>query len=217
MRFIWPLDSHVISRDFYYRGSLYIGGQHMAIDIPANLDTVVKAVATGKVIAAGFGDINGNYVSIGHNDGWRTKYRHLMGPAFVNAGDAVSQGQVIGRVGSTGWSTGPHLHFDLWNLSKQSPEAIYKTGIWAHDPEVYLGQEDEMNEADEAKVQKMIEAAFIKQNTSKWRLKQIADLLPNINKHLRGIVLGIIKKELETAGVSYTDAQAVKAVKDALA
>ena len=215
MRFIWPLDSHVISRDFYYKGSLYIGGQHMAIDIPANRGTVVKAAATGKVIAAGFSDINGNYVSIGHNDGWRTKYRHLMGPAFVNAGDAVFQGQVIGRVGSTGWSLGPHLHFDLWNSMKQSPEAVYKSGIWAHDPLLYLGQEDD--DMDEATVQLMIDAAFVKQNSSKWRLKQIADLLPDMNEHLRNIVLGIIKKELETAGVSYTDARAVKAIKDALA
>ena len=73
--------------------------------------------------------------------------------------------------------------------------------------------EDEM---DEATVQRMIDAAFVKQNSSEWRLKQIADLLPDMNKHLKSIVLGIVKKELETARVSYTDAQAVKAIKDKL-
>ena len=214
MRFIWPLDDHPISRDFYYLGSIYIGGQHMAIDIPASSGTPIKVVAEGLVTEAGYTDINGHYVEVSHNYGWITKYRHLVETAPVTTGDDVTQGQVIGKVGSTGWSTGPHLHFDLWNSTKQSPEAVYKSGIWAHDPLLYLGQEDD--DMDEATVQQMIDAAFVKQNSSEWRLKQIADLLPDMNKHLRNIVLGLIKKELENAGVSYTDAEAIKAVKYAL-
>ncbi len=151
MQFIWPLDNHTISRNFYYLGSIYIGGQHMAIDIPASTGTPVKAVAAGKVLAAGYSSINGNYVEIAHTGGWRTKYRHLVEPAVVDVGAGVSQGQVIGKVGSTGWSTGPHLHLDLWNSSKQSPEAVYKSGLWAHDPELYLGQEDDMGLTTEDK------------------------------------------------------------------
>ena len=142
MLFIWPIIG-VVSRDFYYRASIYIGGQHMAVDIPANSGTLIKAVAAGKVIDVGYSDINGNYVVISHAGGWRTKYRHLVKPAVVGVDAGVSQGQAIGKVGSTGWSTGPHLHFDLWNSSKQSPEAVYKSGIWAHDPELYLGMEEE--------------------------------------------------------------------------
>ncbi|KKM46754.1 hypothetical protein LCGC14_1559330 [marine sediment metagenome] len=146
MQFIWPLDNHTISRNFYYLGSIYIGGQHMAIDIPASTGTPVKAVAAGKVLAAGYSSINGNYVEIAHTGGWRTKYRHFVEPAVVGVGVSVSQGQVIGKVGSTGWSTGPHLHLDLWNAIKQSPEAVYKGNIFAHDPEIYLGKEEDMTQ-----------------------------------------------------------------------
>ncbi len=180
MRFIWPLDNHAISRDFYYRGSIYIGGQHMAIDIPANRGAVVKAVAAGKVREAGFSDINGNYVDIGHDAGWRTKYRHLMEPAFVNVGAAVFQGQVIGRVGSTGWSTGPHLHFDLWNASRQSPEAVYKVGVWAHNPELYLGQEDD--EMDEA------EARRIAKEEANFAVKVNRENQDGFNQHLINLI-----------------------------
>ncbi|KKN05681.1 hypothetical protein LCGC14_1084920 [marine sediment metagenome] len=142
MRFIWPL-TQAISRDFYYKSSIYIGGQHMAVDIPAAWGTPIRAVAEGLVTEVGYSSINGYYVEVAHNYGWITKYRHFMEPAPVAEGDVVLQGQSIGNVGSTGWSSGPHLHFDLWNSSKQSPEAVYKAGIWAHDPEIYLGKEEE--------------------------------------------------------------------------
>ncbi len=153
MQFIWPLDNHTISRDFYYRGSQYINGQHTAIDLPASTGTPIKAVAMGLVVVSGYSDINGNYVEVTHDGGWKTIYRHLVEKASVVNGSAVMQGQIIGKVGSTGWSSGPHLHFDLWNSAKQSPEAVYKVGWWAHDPELYLGQEDD----------DMTDAEFLKQ------------------------------------------------------
>jgi murein DD-endopeptidase MepM/ murein hydrolase activator NlpD len=57
----------------------------------------------------------GNTVDILHSDGSRTRYAHQpYGGLTVNCGDWVSQGQRIGSVGSTGWSTGPHLHFETW-------------------------------------------------------------------------------------------------------
>ncbi len=149
--FIWPLDNHVVSRDFYYRASIYIGGQHGAIDFPANIGTPIKAVAAGLVTKVAYNDISGHYIEVAHNGGWVTNYRHMVEQAVVSAGASVSQGQIIGKVGSTGWSTGPHLHFDLWNSIKQSPEAMYKRNIWAHDPELYLGQEDDMALNDEDK------------------------------------------------------------------
>ena len=143
MKFIWPLEPHTLSRDFYYKSSIYIGGQHGAVDIPASIGTPVKAVASGLVTKASYNDISGYYVEIAHNDGWVTNYRHFVEQATVVVGDDISQGQTIGKVGSTGWSTGPHLHFDLWNSIKQSPEAMYKRDIWAHDPELYLGKEED--------------------------------------------------------------------------
>ncbi len=143
MEFIWPLEPHTISRDFEYPSSIYINGQHGAVDIPASIGTPVKAVASGLVTKAAYNDISGYYVEIAHDGGWVTNYRHFVEQAPINVDDNISQGQTIGKVGSTGWSTGPHLHFDLWNSIKQSPEAMYKVGIWAHDPELYLGKEED--------------------------------------------------------------------------
>ncbi len=141
MRFIWPLP-RIISRDFYYLSSIYIGGQHMGTDIPAPAGTPIKVVADGEVRGIGWDMYSGFFVAVDHAGNWTSRYRHLCGQAPVTRGQQVSQGQVIGTVGSTGWSTGPHLHLDLWNVNSQSPEAIYKQGWWAHDPELYLGKED---------------------------------------------------------------------------
>ena len=193
-RFIWPLP-RIISRDFYYKSTIYIGGQHMAIDIPASSGTPIKVAAAGQVRGVGWDIYSGFFVAVDHANNWTTRYRHLYGQSPVKAGQQVSQGQVIGTVGSTGWSTGPHLHLDLWNTNPQSPEAIYKQDWWAHDPELYLGQEE--NDMDEETVQRMIDDAFMKQNTSEWRLQQIANLMPDMNEHLRNIVRDIIK---DTAG-----------------
>ncbi len=146
-QFIWPVIGSV-SRGFYYLSSIYIGGQHGAVDIPASIGTPIKVAAAGLVTKASYNDISGHYIEVAHNEGWVTNYRHLVEQASVSAGASVSQGQIIGKVGSTGWSTGPHLHFDLWNSIKQSSEAMYKKNIWAHDPELYLGQEDEMDEEE---------------------------------------------------------------------
>ncbi|KKM16880.1 hypothetical protein LCGC14_1681340, partial [marine sediment metagenome] len=107
---------------------------------------------------ASYNDISGYYVEVSHADGWVTNYRHLVEQAPVSVGAGVSQGQVIGKVGSTGWSTGPHLHFDLWNAIKQSPEAMYKGNSWAHDPKLYLGKEDE--DMDKETFKKMLAEAL---------------------------------------------------------
>ncbi len=115
----------------------------MGTDIPAPTGTPIKVVADGQVRGTGWDIYSGFFVAVDHAGNWTTRYRHLYGQSPVIRGQQVSQGQVIGTVGSTGWSTGPHLHIDLWNVNSQSPEALYKAGWWAHDPELYLGQEDE--------------------------------------------------------------------------
>lgn len=101
------------------------GYSHMGIDINAPMGATVVAVESGTVIASnnscshnfgkdgscGCGGGFGNYVMIDHGGGRSTTYGHLT-CANVSAGQTVSRGQVIGSVGSTGWSTGAHLHFE---------------------------------------------------------------------------------------------------------
>jgi hypothetical protein len=179
----------------------------MAIDLPADSGTPIKVVAEGLVTAAGHTDINGHYVEVGHDYGWITKYRHLVETAAVAKGDVVSQGQSIGKVGSTGWSTGPHLHFDLWNSMKQSPEAVYKSGVWAHDPLLYLGQEED-DGMDEETAIRLIKAEI------KFALQVDHDNREGFNQFNEDLIKTWIRA-LATGG-SYTDEQAVKAVKDKL-
>jgi murein DD-endopeptidase MepM/ murein hydrolase activator NlpD len=86
---------------------------HTGIDIAAPFGTTVTAAATGVVVAVGHSNVGyGNYVVIGHGGGIMTLYGHLLETDVV-VGDAVARGQRIGLEGSTGWSTGPHVHFEL--------------------------------------------------------------------------------------------------------
>ena len=89
------------------------GRVHKGIDIGAALDEPIYAAKGGTVIAAGYNDGGyGNMVRIDHGDGSQTLYAHMNSIA-VEAGQEVLAGELIGRVGSTGRSTGPHLHFEI--------------------------------------------------------------------------------------------------------
>ena len=88
------------------------GRQHAGIDLGAAQGTPVKAAAGGRVKSASVQGGYGNIVVIRHANGTETAYAHLASYG-VRAGDTVAAGQVIGRVGSTGHSTGPHLHFEV--------------------------------------------------------------------------------------------------------
>jgi len=85
---------------------------HPGIDIAANEGTQVVSAAAGTVIASEFNEQDGNRIVIDHGNGYTTAYHHLDSRA-VKQGDTVTQGQQIGTVGSTGVSTGPHLHFEI--------------------------------------------------------------------------------------------------------
>jgi murein DD-endopeptidase MepM/ murein hydrolase activator NlpD len=86
---------------------------HAGLDIAAPFGTTVMAAADGVVVAVGHTRIGyGNYVVIAHGGGIMTLYGHLL-ETDVNVGTAVVRGQRIGLEGSTGWSTGPHVHFEL--------------------------------------------------------------------------------------------------------
>lgn len=94
---------------------------HDGLDIAAEYGASVYAYASGTVIESGWHDIRGNYVIISHGNGLTTRYLHLS-KRTVSVGDKVSVGDVIGKVGSTGYSTGNHLHFSVFlNGKSQNP------------------------------------------------------------------------------------------------
>jgi LysM repeat protein len=93
-------------------GSAWSKGYHTGVDFPVPTGTSVKAVAAGKVVASGWGGSFGYQVVIRHADGRYTQYAHLSAIS-VKAGQSVGGGQRIGRSGSTGNSSGPHLHFEV--------------------------------------------------------------------------------------------------------
>lgn len=126
--FMWPVASYVyISSRFGMRVHPITGQtkSHTGLDIASNQGTSVYAADGGKVTMAGWNGGYGNCIMIDHGNGYVTLYGHLSGFA-VSAGDTVSQGQTIGYVGSTGNSTGPHLHLEvLINGSRVDPEQFF--------------------------------------------------------------------------------------------
>jgi murein DD-endopeptidase MepM/ murein hydrolase activator NlpD len=110
-----PLEFTRITSGFTYaRPHPILGGvrPHLAVDYGAPVGTPVRAVADGTVMVAGWNGGNGIQVHLRHHAGYETQYNHLsrLGPG-IRAGGRVSQRQVIGYVGSTGLSTGPHLDY----------------------------------------------------------------------------------------------------------
>jgi len=86
---------------------------HTGVDFGARMGTPISAAADGVVISTGYGRAYGNRVVIDHGGGLATMYGHCSA-VYVGAGQRVKKGQRIAAVGSTGWSTGPHLHFEVW-------------------------------------------------------------------------------------------------------
>lgn len=105
---IWPLEGRISSPFGEWRGSDY----HRGLDVTGKHGTPIYAAASGTVIASGWKGTYGYMVLIEHNSEVSTLYAHAS-KLLVKKGDYVEQGQQIARVGSTGRSTGPHLHFEL--------------------------------------------------------------------------------------------------------
>ena len=126
--FVWPVASYVyISSRFGLRVHPITGEtkSHTGMDIASNQGTSVYAADGGTVTLASWNGGYGNCIMIDHGNGYVTLYGHLSGYA-VSEGQAVSQGSVIGYVGSTGNSTGPHLHFEvLQNGTRIDPEQFF--------------------------------------------------------------------------------------------
>ena len=85
---------------------------HRGIDIAANRGDEIAAADAGEVIWSDWDNSYGNFIKIRHDNGLVTCYAH-MSKRLVEVGDRVKQGEIIGLVGSTGQSTGPHLHFEV--------------------------------------------------------------------------------------------------------
>jgi murein DD-endopeptidase MepM/ murein hydrolase activator NlpD len=99
---------------------------HRGIDYAAARGTPIYATGDGRIIKAGYSNSNGNYIVIQHSEEFVTKYLHLHRKQ-VKQGQRVKQGQIIGQVGSTGYATGPHLHYEfLRNGVHRDPRTIHK-------------------------------------------------------------------------------------------
>lgn len=131
--FRWPVPaSSRISGDYGYRTSPIFGVSefHKGIDISATSGSAVVAAEEGRVLLSYYSSSFGNTVVIDHGSGLLSLYAHLSSRS-VSAGQDVSKGQGVGAVGSTGWSTGPHLHFQVTNKGD-----IFNGVV---DPNNYLG------------------------------------------------------------------------------
>lgn len=110
---IWPTNGEVTS-GFGWRQSPWGDGteMHAGLDIANSLDTPIVATADGEVVQSGWGEGYGNVVKIDHGNGIATMYGHNARLA-VGVGQKVKKGQVIAYLGSTGRSTGPHVHYEI--------------------------------------------------------------------------------------------------------
>lgn len=124
-----PLDFTRVSSRFNMRRLHPITKQvkpHRGIDYAAPTGTPIFSTGDGRVIASNYNNANGHYIFIRHGESYVTKYLHLH-KRFAKKGQRVKQGQIIGQVGSTGFSTGPHLHYEfLVNGVHRNPSTILK-------------------------------------------------------------------------------------------
>ena len=110
----WRLSSNFGPRKDPFTG---IASNHTGIDMAAPKGTPIKASKTGTVSYTGFSSVYGNYVIVNHTDGYQTLYAH-MSKILVKKGQRIAQGERLGLVGSTGYSTGNHLHFTVYKNGK---------------------------------------------------------------------------------------------------
>ena len=126
--FQWPVqDSRTVWKGNPY--GIINGKLHSGIDIPADQGAVILAAADGTVTETGFDAARGNYLVLDHGDGLTTLYAHCRN-VDVKEGDTVKVGEMVAAVGSTGMSTGPHLHFEVRQDGEaQNPVAYFDSDI----------------------------------------------------------------------------------------
>jgi murein DD-endopeptidase MepM/ murein hydrolase activator NlpD len=121
----WPTDGHITS-PYGWRVDPMTGGRefHGGVDIAAEPGEPVRATADGIVSFAGWSGNNGNLVVIEHGMGFQTFYAHNR-KVIVKMGQKVKRGQIISYMGSTGRSTGPHVHYEIWHDGRSVNPAKY--------------------------------------------------------------------------------------------
>lgn len=121
---LWPIKGRLTS-GFGMRGKR----MHEGIDLAAPKGTAIRAAAEGKVVYSGAGMKGyGKVVVVKHADEFSTVYAHNSS-LLVKMGEKVQKGQVIARVGSTGWATGPHLHFEVRRRGVPEDPLVYLPAI----------------------------------------------------------------------------------------
>jgi murein DD-endopeptidase MepM/ murein hydrolase activator NlpD len=121
---IWPTDSNTISSVFGYRKDPFNNKPsfHSGLDIDGDVGDRIYASADGTVEIVGYDSVQGNHIKIKHGNSIQTAYLHLS-KISVSANQKVVKGQLIGYMGSTGRSTGPHLHYEvLVNNEQVNPQ-----------------------------------------------------------------------------------------------
>jgi len=121
-----PLENGYMSSTFGYRTDPFNGKQefHSGIDFTAPLGTVITAVASGVVTSSTLTSDYGNLIEINHGGSFETRYAHNK-INLVKTGDVVKKGQIIALVGSTGRSTAPHVHFEVYKNGRVVDPATY--------------------------------------------------------------------------------------------
>ena len=134
--FLWPVQgANTVRTSNSFGGRWQPGGQsqvfHYGIDIPAEKGTPILAAADGTVTEIGFDTQRGNYIVLDHGGGLETLYGQCRDILDTLAeGDTVSAGEMIAAVGSSGMSTGPHLHFEvLQDGEPQNPVAYFDSAV----------------------------------------------------------------------------------------
>ncbi len=109
-----------ISSNYGYRADPFTGVRsfHTGTDFAIGKGTPVRSAMSGTVSTAGYSSVYGYYVIVNHGNGYQTLYAHFMEEAPVKKGQSVNQSSIIGYVGSTGYSTGNHLHFSVYKDGK---------------------------------------------------------------------------------------------------
>jgi len=127
----WPVEGWITSNYGYREHPIKkVKMFHSGLDIASKPGTPVRATADGIVTFSGRSGGNGNLVAIAHGFGYSTYYAHNKKNA-VKVGDVVKRGDIISYVGSTGSSTGPHVHYEVWKNGKDSnPKPYLKEGNW---------------------------------------------------------------------------------------
>ena len=114
---LWPVEGRITDEFGYRKIPSQKRTFHEALDIAADTGTIIKAAAGGKVVSTEYTYATGRTVKIDHGNGFVTIYGHCS-KYLVESGQYVKKGEEIAKVGNTGRSTGPHLHFEMWLFGK---------------------------------------------------------------------------------------------------